>query len=771
MKKNFLLMVSIFATLMLHIVSPVQAQSDFYNIEFNVDMTDVPDFNPDIDVIHITGSMLGWSEPGTLPTDQLMTRVGSTMIYTKTLQLESGEHQYKYFMNFGWMNGEWPGDPNRVINVVGDASVSNVWGINDNSLPTHTIILNVDMSLNPFFDTENDQVYVTGSFIGWSEPGFQPDDQLMARVGNTMIWTKTLELPYGGNMYKYFINSGWGNGEWQDYRSRSVFIDQNTVFDDYWANCYPAIIPINEGFENSPLWQSPDCWFINGDWDWFIQVSNNQATQGQQSVSIFHNPNSFALLVSPFIDVDLSSLQIGFKALKDWSNAPNAKISVGVMEDPSQTDSFMPLQEFIVSSQPGSPFQQFDFYFSDFTGIAGHIAIKVDGLDINDWNVVYIDDIIIDFIPDCPTPHQLNVSNITISEAQLGWIERGTANQWEIIYGIKGFNPENEGTLIQDLTAQTYLIQGLEHSTNYDFYVRSICDSEPSAWSLHYSFWTECAGEEFTFISPIEGQVIDLETNNLVDIIYEFRGCADFGVIIELVDEFDNYFSTYHMDHLTGSATISHTIELPMTMCSGNYKFRLGYWNNQTFTYTYASGTIFTVINITDNLQIAQPNGWMVALVGQNMEIRWNSSKAEDVSLFYSLDNGQSWNNIAEQVPTGCGHSGWNYNNFNWLIPTTIEGTFDESRIRVERANNPSISFVSPVFRITNVIPIEITTPLQGEIYQAGEQVLLSFTSAEHSNVDVFFINSFGSYSYLETYEATLGSHSLSYNANNFDEG
>jgi hypothetical protein len=225
------------------------------------------------------------------------------------------------------------------------------------------------------------------------------------------------------------------------------------------------------------------------------------------------------------------------------------------------------------------------------------------------------------------------------------------------------------------------------------------------------------------------------------------------------------------MDHLTGSATISHTIELPMTICSGNYKFRLGYWNNQTFTYTYASGPIFTVINITDNLQIDQPNGWMVALAGQNLEIRWNSSIAEDVSLFYSLDNGQNWNDIIEQVPTGCGHSGWNYNNYNWLIPTTIEGTFDESRIRVERANNPSTSFVSPVFRITNVIPIEITTPLQGDIYQAGEQVLLSFTSAEHSNVDVYFINSFGSYSYLETYEATLGSHSLSYNANNFDEG
>jgi hypothetical protein len=100
---------------------------EVYNVTFNVDMTPAEGFDPENDVVYITGSMFGWAEPGTQPDDQTMTRVDDSMIWTKTLVLEAGTYQYKYFLNAGWDGGEWEGEPNREVVVAGDMVVDNVW--------------------------------------------------------------------------------------------------------------------------------------------------------------------------------------------------------------------------------------------------------------------------------------------------------------------------------------------------------------------------------------------------------------------------------------------------------------------------------------------------------------------------------------------------------------------------------------------------------------------------------------------------------------------
>jgi hypothetical protein len=53
-------------------------------------------------------------------------------IYTITLQMEEGTHEYKYFLiedEPTWGIGEWPGDPNRTITVTGDATFNDVFGV------------------------------------------------------------------------------------------------------------------------------------------------------------------------------------------------------------------------------------------------------------------------------------------------------------------------------------------------------------------------------------------------------------------------------------------------------------------------------------------------------------------------------------------------------------------------------------------------------------------------------------------------------------------
>ena len=105
-----------------------------FAVSFNVDMEPAgEEFDPDMHEVYISGSFGGdmeWQEPGTNP-DLLLERIDDTMIFTITLDIAAGEHEYKYFSDFvddGWDGGEWPGEPNREITVDGDKEVNDVWG-------------------------------------------------------------------------------------------------------------------------------------------------------------------------------------------------------------------------------------------------------------------------------------------------------------------------------------------------------------------------------------------------------------------------------------------------------------------------------------------------------------------------------------------------------------------------------------------------------------------------------------------------------------------
>jgi len=101
----------------------------------------------------------------------------------------------------------------------------------------HTLILNVDMAYATNFNPDNDMVYVTGTFAGfWPVPGTDSENQLMTRVDETMTWTKTLFLEEGVYEYKYFLNDGWGGGEWGETINRTIYIDNDTIIHDIWGH-------------------------------------------------------------------------------------------------------------------------------------------------------------------------------------------------------------------------------------------------------------------------------------------------------------------------------------------------------------------------------------------------------------------------------------------------------------------------------------------------------------------------------------------------------
>jgi hypothetical protein len=94
-------------------------------------------------------------------------------------------------------------------------------------------------------------------------------------------------------------------------------------------------------------------------------------------------------------------------------------------------------------------------------------------------------------IPNCPVPTTLSANNLTNSTAEIGWLQAGDVDIWDILLGIQGFDPMTEGTLLTGVVDNPYTIAGLSSITDYDLYLRADCDGgELSDWAGPLSFST-----------------------------------------------------------------------------------------------------------------------------------------------------------------------------------------------------------------------------------------------------------------------------------------
>ena len=108
------------------------------------------------------------------------------------------------------------------------------------------------------------------------------------------------------------------------------------------------------------------------------------------------------------------------------------------------------------------------------------------------------------------------VSNITsvvdLTSVSLMWTENGSATEWEVEYGPKGFTL-GEGTKYHANTTNA-TFDNLEKFTEYDFYIRAVSGSEHSLWNkitimVEAPYWHEVVTSE-----P-EGYVYHEETNSV----------------------------------------------------------------------------------------------------------------------------------------------------------------------------------------------------------------------------------------------------------------
>ncbi|MDZ7741376.1 MAG: hypothetical protein U5Q03_06425 [Bacteroidota bacterium] len=140
-----------------------------FDVTMNVDMSTAEGFDPAVHSVYVSGNIFGWTEPGTNP-DLMLTQVDETLIYTITASIEEPQEvQYKYFSDVvasGWDGDEWAGDPNRTVYISGETSLEDTWM----DKPSMVSFM-VDMSTAEGFNPDTTEVFMSGSFAGWTKPG------------------------------------------------------------------------------------------------------------------------------------------------------------------------------------------------------------------------------------------------------------------------------------------------------------------------------------------------------------------------------------------------------------------------------------------------------------------------------------------------------------------------------------------------------------------------------------------------------------------------
>ena len=81
----------------------------------------------------------------------------------------------------------------------------------------------------------------------------------------------------------------------------------------------------------------------------------------------------------------------------------------------------------------------------------------------------------------CDVPSDLLADNISQTSADFSWTENGDASSWEIVLGLTGMDPDDATPIL--VTDNPYSFTGLTANTDYEWYVRAVCDGD------NYSEW------------------------------------------------------------------------------------------------------------------------------------------------------------------------------------------------------------------------------------------------------------------------------------------
>ena len=240
-------------------------------------------------------------------------------------------------------------------------------------------------------------------------------------------------------------------------------------------------LPYVENFNNwgtGSYVHAPYCWSYGSDYSTsypYISPSyNHSGTTGGAMYMYNYDYNHVGNLTwfaLPMLDSTVASVnqtEVVFSTFTSTSSYVH-NVMVGVNTTPSAMGATW------IDTVPAlyNEWTEYEVPFDSYTGNGKYVVFATYVDSSYSSSYPYIDDLTLEMIPSCRRPDSLTVANATTSSVELGWHERGSANQWIVEYGPRGFEL-GTGTVVA-APSNPFTLTGLPNSYQGEFYVKSIC--------------------------------------------------------------------------------------------------------------------------------------------------------------------------------------------------------------------------------------------------------------------------------------------------------
>ena len=258
-----------------------------------------------------------------------------------------------------------------------------------------------------------------------------------------------------------------------------------------------------DGGEMNPVTE-PLCWVIpryeasSGIYP-FINASGYNAYKGKANIQLYaastSKPTQDLYAALPEMAEDLNKLQIKFYARPAGPAYIGNYLYVGVMSDPNDLATFDTVAAVKMISDK---YTDYLVPFNDYTGTGKYIALM--NPLANSTQGIYIDDIIVDYLSDCPKVYGVEARNTTPIGADIRWT-KGAAVKWEVLLATDtmtlGSIVKVDSVKVLSINATDKMPYSITNcptaNQQYYVYVRAICDeNNKGEWSNPLSFETTC---------------------------------------------------------------------------------------------------------------------------------------------------------------------------------------------------------------------------------------------------------------------------------------
>ncbi len=361
---------------------------------------------------------------------------------------------------------------------------------------------------------------------GNNETQFQyvvmPKDTAVDWTGATIVTglTATVSNLTDNTPYDAYVRAYCSEEEQGDYRMVS-----------FRTLCGVAPLPYADGFENGI-----DCWMVGN-----MQSTNSSYIPSAYSGTSYSHNGTYCLRLNAYVytptysyssptNADsayavlpvmnfgaegISAHRLRFYARQNSSSASyNNHLYVGTLTDPADMSTFTLVQDVVVE---GTTYQQYEVSFANYSGEGQYIvllaAINPEATAASRYGSFYVDDLMVDLIPNCLRPTDVTVSNITANGAEIACVAGASETAWTVRYKAAA---DEDWTVAIASTTMPYALTNLAANTAYQVEVAAVCsETETSEWTEPVNFRTACDVATLPYVDGFEDGIYCWTVGNM----------------------------------------------------------------------------------------------------------------------------------------------------------------------------------------------------------------------------------------------------------------